>query len=226
MTRFTAAAVGFVTLGLALPSIGVAGKAGKPPKPGKAPSTVRLSARPNPVVFGRTVAVSGAVVGPAVSGQTVTLQADPYPLDGVFKPVATGTTTSTGTFTFFQRPGVNTQYRVVAKTKPPATSPTVLVRVRVAISLRVSDTTPTRGQVVRFSGRARPAHNGRLVAIQKRTRSGFRTVARTRLVANDASSSRYSRKLRIRSTGTYRVLLGAHADHTTGISQRRTLRVH
>ena len=37
--------------------------------------------------------------------------------------------------------------------------------------------------------------------------------------------SRYRRRLRVRSTGTYRTLIEAHADHAEGISRERVLTV-
>jgi hypothetical protein len=95
------------------------------------------------------------------------------------------------------------------------------------VGSRVSDSTPRRGSLVRFSGIVRPPHNGRRVAIQKRAPSGrFVTVARTRLRRLDASSSRYRRLVRVRRSGVYRVVVTGHDDHASGISRTRTLVVH
>ena len=103
----------------------------------------------------------------------------------------------------------------------------VLVFVRYRVSLAVSDSTPKRGQRVRFSGIVSPAANGRLVLIQRRGGDGkFHTTARALLTLRNATSSRFSLSRRIFSTGTYRVRLGADAAHEPGNSRTRRLGVH
>jgi len=99
----------------------------------------------------------------------------------------------------------------------------VFVRVRLRVSFSVSDATPKRGARVRFSGTVAPAHAGKPVLIQKKTASGYKTVAR----ATTTSTSKYSKSLRIKSKGTYRIVAESlDQDHDNGTSRSRTLRVH
>ena len=101
----------------------------------------------------------------------------------------------------------------------------VIVKVRIRMSLRVSDRTPRVGQVVRFRGRACPAHDGLLVRIQRKTRRGtFRTVRRTTLRAATRCPT-YRRRFRVYRDGTYRVT-SDDRDHARGFSRARFLNAH
>jgi hypothetical protein len=99
--------------------------------------------------------------------------------------------------------------------------------VRFAVTLRLSDATPRRGTRVRFSGVVRPARAGGSALIQRRTTTGkFRTVARAALHPSSAGQSTYSSRLRVRSSGVYRVRVLADSSHAAGNSPRRHIRVH
>lgn len=201
--------------------------------PGQAPpggNAVTAAAVPKSIAFGKSTTISGQVTGEDNAGVQVTLQGQPLasPAGTKFTDVATATTDTSGNYAFVVPATENTRYQVEAKTKPPVTSPPVDVRVRFAVSFRVSDSTPRRGQRVRFYGTAKPANDGGAVRIQRRTSTGkWRTVARTTLrTSKTAGQSRYSRRLTIRRKGTYRVRVAADATHATGTSRRRTLRTH
>jgi hypothetical protein len=201
--------------------------------PGQAPpggNAVTIAAKPASIAFGRTTTISGQVTGSGNAGVQVTLGSQPLssPAGTKFTKGATATTDASGNYSFVVPATENTRYQVEAKTKPPVTSPTVDVKVRFAVSFRLSDATPRRGQRVRFYGTVKPAHDGGTVLIQRRTRSGsFKTVARTTLrTSKTAGQSRYSKRLRIRSKGVYRVRVPHDATHATGTSRRRTIRVH
>ena len=155
--------------------------------------------------------------------QTVTLREDVYPFGSGDRAVATARTDRRGSYAFTRRPSKNTTYQA---TFGAARSPAVLVNVRIRMSLRASDYTPRAGQVVRFRGRACPAHNGLVVRIQRRVGRGtFRTVRRTRLKPATRGCSAYSRRLRINRDATYRVTAD-DADHAKGFSSLRFLNVH
>ncbi len=212
--------------GLAL--VPATGAAQKPPKPPKGTYALSLDAKPNPVLFTTATTLSGRVAGPAVAGVSVRLEQDAtLPLGDKFEPTGlTGATAANGGFQFAVKPSVNTQYRVVAKTTPDTTSPVRLVNVRPLVGFSVSDSTPRRGALVRFSGSVRPAHDGALVRVQRRTASGrWATVAQTRLKDAGDVRSTYSRRLRVRSDGVYRVLVPQHDDHINGISRPRAINV-
>jgi hypothetical protein len=201
--------------------------AAKPPKPGKPNNNLTIRATAASVTYGKTLTISGTTKD-MPAGTTIELQQNPYPFAG-FK--ATGKTTvvdPAGNYSIAGvMPQVHSQYKVVAKTAPPTESAAVTVRVSLRVSFSVSDTTPKKGAMVRFSGTVASAHDGKPVLIQKKTSTGYKTITRTTLLDNGTATSKYSKKLRIRSSGTYRVVVqSVDQDHDNGTSRSRTLKVH
>ena len=191
-------------------------------KPGPGGADITLAARPGTTVFQGATVLSGRLKGPGNGGAKVTLREDEYPFGAGDKPVATATTDANGDYSFTRRPASNTTYQAVAG---PVRSARVLVNVRIRMSLYVSDATPRVGQIVRFKGRACPDHDGLLVRIQRRTRTGaYRTVRRTTLKPATRCSI-YSRRFRIHRDGTYRASAD-DANHATGRSRLRFLNAH
>lgn len=198
------------------------------PKPPKGGAAITLDAKPAIVVYASPTTLSGRLSGGTIAGVTVRLEQDssrPYG-DSYQSAGVTTTTANNGAYSFTLKPLLNTQYRVVAQASPGVSSPPKLVLVRMLVGLKLSDSTPRRGSLVRFSGSVFPAHDGRLALIQKRSSTGrFVTVARTALRdAGDARSS-YSRRLRVSSDGVYRVKVSGDSDHANGFSRLRTLNV-
>ena len=185
--------------------------------------TVRASA--TTVTFGGSVAFTGAVRN-AAAGTAVEVWENPYPYTGGYKNTGrAGVVDPQGNYTVTGvKPQMHTRYKVIARTNPPAESAEVFIQVRLRISLRVSDSTPRRGTRVRFFGTVSPAHAGKVVSIQRRRRDGkYVTVART----TTSSTSTDSRRVRVRSTGTYRAIVtAADQDHLDGTSRTRRLRTH
>jgi hypothetical protein len=201
--------------------------AAKPPKPGKNNQNLTIKASAASVTFGRTVTLSGTTKN-IPSGTTIEVQQNPYPYAG-FKPTGkTGVVDPAGNWSIAGvGPQVHTQYKVVAKSSPPVESGTVFVRVALRVSFRVGDSTPKKGARVRFFGTAAPAHDGKPVLIQKKTASGYKTVTRTTLLDNGTATSKYSKRLRIRSNATYRIVAeSVDPAIDNGTSRSRTLRVH
>jgi hypothetical protein len=201
---------------------------GKPPPSG---SSVTIAAAPNPIVFGSSSVITGQATGKKAAGATVELQSEPFPYKAPFSTVASTTADATGHSSFKVTPGLNTLYRVMAKIAPSATSPNVLVKVRVRLSLRVSTTSPAAGQLVRFSGLLLPAYNGRSVQIQRKTATGCTTVGQAKLIAatsvGSVAQSRYSKRVRIRRSATYRVWFNpADGARLPNGSPTRRLTVH
>ena len=129
-----------------------------------------------------------------------------------------------GDFTFTQRPSESSVFRATAD---GGTSPDTAVAVAPLVGLRVSDSTPRKGQRVRFRGTVRPQHDGTRVAIQRKRADGTWVTVKTPLLRDAGSAySRYSKRIRIRRSGTYRTVIAAHADHAEGVSRERTLTVH
>ena len=192
---------------------------------GQTGTGLSIGARPNPLVWGGATTIAGQLTGARqTAGVDVTLRQNPYPYTGGFKALAKVTTDAQGRYAFTRKPKLNTRYEVQARPRPGpnVTSQTLQVRVRAKVTLRLSDSTPARGQRVRFSGSVYPAHDGRLVSLQRRTSTGrFVTVARTPLrhVLSGVRSS-FARSLTIVAGGTYRAYVGGHADHSAGFALR------
>src|ERR687895_2005236 len=196
------------------------GVAQKPPKSGSL--TLRASA--DQVTYSNPVTLTGKVKG-AKAGVIVSLERRSTDA-AAFVPAATVATDRNGDFSFTQRPSKSTVYRATAATTPPAVSREVTTAVAPLVGLRVGDSTPRKGQRVRFRGTVRPQHDGTRVAIQRKRRDGTWATVATPLLRDAGSAySRYSKRLRIRRSGTYRTVIAGHADHAEGISRERTLTV-
>lgn len=214
-----------LALAVALAPAAVAAKPAKPPTA----SAVTIEAKPAIIVFSGATTLSGRLSGGNVDGVKVRLEQDatrPYG-DSYTAMANTTLTANNGRYTFAVKPLVNTRYRVVAQASPPVTSAATLVRVRTRVGLSVSDATPARGRLVRFSGSVSPAHDGRTAYIQRRSATGrFITVGRTTLRDAGTTRSTYSRRLRVSRNGVYRVKVAGHGDHVNGFSRLRSLTVH
>ncbi|HYI19349.1 MAG TPA: fibronectin type III domain-containing protein [Solirubrobacteraceae bacterium] len=191
---------------------------------------VTLAADKAAVTFGNPVTLTGAVTGNGAGGARVALAQQLYPFSTPFADVGEVTADGAGAFSFTATPAIATRYRVEAKSSPPVTSAEVTVGVRVRVGLKVSDKTPRRGQRVRFSGLVTPAHDGTVVKLQRRTREGWKTRRTPTLKAatplDGVARSKYSTRLRVRSTGRYRaVVVPTDGDHLRGVSPRKRLRV-
>jgi hypothetical protein len=187
---------------------------------------VTLAASKPAVTFGNAVTLSGTVTGNGASGAQVTLAQQPFPFTAPFADVGDVAADAAGAFTFTVTPTLTTRYRVDAKSSPPVTSAEVTVAVRVRVGLRLSDKTPRRGQRVRFKGLVTPAHDGTVAKIQRRTGSGWKTIAKpvlkTATPLNGVARSKYAKTIRIGSTSRYRtVVVPTDGDHARGVSKKR-----
>lgn len=190
---------------------------------GPEPKNITIAPNTATVKFGGAVTLSGRLTGKNNSGRTVTIEEDPFPVD-TFASAGTSTTNASGDWTFAHKPTVNTRYRARSGN---AESKTVDVMVRPAITLRLSDRTPASGQLVRFSGRLCPEHDGTAIALQRRSGKTWRTTRRP--VLKDipgATCSSYSKRLRVRRDSAYRARFLGDADHVAGNSRVRRARVH
>ena len=189
------------------------------------PHQLSIAAQPNPVVFGKSVAITGKLTGADSAAEDVTLREDPFPF-GNFNNLGSTKTAADGTYAFTATPTVNTKYQATAKSKSPATSPELTVLVATRVGFVVGDTTPKVGQTVTFKGRVYPPHDGQTVLLQRRNTSGWKTVATIPLVDAGDVYSYYSRKRTVNRDGTFRVIKPADTDHARGRSPKRTLTVH
>ena len=190
------------------------------------PHQLTLSAQPSTVVFGKSTTLSGKLTGANSGGETIVVRDDPFPFDH-FSPFGTTTTAADGTYKLPASPTVNTKYQADAKSKAPATSAEVLVKVAPRVTLNVSDLTPAAGQTVVFKGRVYPPHDGQNVVLQRRNGDGtWKTLVKVPLTDAGDTYSFYKRSRKITRSGTFRVVKFADADHTRGQSPRRKLAVH
>jgi len=203
---------------LTVVAITSAGEAAKP-----APGTLTIAADHASMKFGAGVNLSGKLGGSNVSGRSVRVQEDVYPLSA-FSNTGNATTNATGDWTLAVKPTANTRYRA---NSGKVDSPTVDVMVRPAITLKLSDRTPRRGQRVRFSGQLCPEHDTVAIELQRKTSSGWKKVAAPVLAdIAGGTCSKYSVAKRVRRSGSYRAHFNADADHAAGNSTRRRATVH
>ena len=139
----------FVMAIAALPGFAVPAAADHRPGHQGGGGNITIAATPKTVKFGGTVTLSGKLTGSNNATRPVTIEQDPFPVD-TFTDAGTATTNATGDWTFAHKPAANTRYRARSD---GAESQNEDVMVRPAITLRLSDRTPQRGQRVRFSGR-------------------------------------------------------------------------
>jgi hypothetical protein len=171
------------------------------------PLGVSLAATPNPVKARDSAStLAGTLTGTGNAGRRVVLQASTWPYTAGFLNVSNEqVTNATGGFSFpILSVAVNTQYRVLMPDRPAVQSPIVTLGVKPYVSTKVSKRRVRRGNRIRFSGTVKPAGTGASIAFQKKRGSSWVTVGGTIV----RSRGRYSKRLRIRRGGTYRVWTG------------------
>jgi hypothetical protein len=188
-----------------------------------APDTLSIAAAPGTVKFGGSITLSGKLTGSNVDGRNVRVQADELPLDS-FSNEGNATTNATGDWSLVVKPNANTRYRArVGNLDSAGVDITVMPRV----SLRLSDRTPARGQRVRFSGRVCPEHDTVEIALQRRSSTGWRTIASPALAdIPNVNCSSYSVVKRPRSNGRFRARFLGDTDHAASNSRVKRAVVH
>jgi hypothetical protein len=171
----------------------------------KVPLTFKISPL-SKGIFGRAFSVSGTLAGTGSGNRPVILQASPFPFLGGFKDIgASGVTDAAGNFSLSTGDLTrNTQFRVSTLEQPAVKSSVVLARVAVRVTLHVQGA--GRPGFARFFGTVTPGQPGALVLVQ-RLSVGSRpsSIGGVLITSRDRSGSRFSRTLRIRRPGFYRV---------------------
>ncbi len=172
----------------------------------KVPLSLAILASPNPVLFAGSATVQGTLSGTGNAGRGVVLQANPLPANTGFANVGNPELTSaTGSFSFpLLGLLTTTQFRVATTTNPPVFSPVALESVAVRVASHVARA--RRHHFARFYGTVTPAADGMQVGILRITHGRGVLVGGTILRHRNASSSRFSRVVPVRS-GVYRVLV-------------------
>ena len=140
-----------------------------------APPTLTLVASPLKVVFGASVNLSGLLSqgGAALSGQPVTLSAEPFGASA-FTRLAAPMTDSSGNYSATTTPTKQTVYEAAAT--GAAAPPTVTVQVAQRLKLSVR----RKGGKVYLKGTLGPKKRRQIILIQVRTGKHWRKLARVR----------------------------------------------
>ena len=190
------------------------------------PLGLTLAATPNPVLVGRPTVLSGTLTGTGNANRQILLQSTPFPYTQPFQPTANvQLTNAQGQFAFpLVSVPTNTQYRVVIPGRPEVASPIVSLGVAVRVATNTSATHVRTGRVVRFFGTVRPARPGARFAIQRLRRGIWRTVSGGVTHGSGGGVSRYTKRVRIRRGGQYRVFVEI-ADGTFVSTTGRSVRI-
>lgn len=173
------------------------------------PLGVSLIATPNPVPFAKPTTLQGILSGTGNAGRAVVLQANPFPYTAGFTNVGNAQVTNAQGQFFFPLLSLatNTQFRVVLTDRPSVASPIIVAYSKVRVTEHRSRSHTRRGKVIRFSGSVTPANDGARFAIQRFSHGHWRTVTGGVTRHHSATSSRYSKRVRIRHSGPYRVFV-------------------
>jgi hypothetical protein len=189
------------------------------------PLGLALAATPNPVPFGRPVVLGGTLSGTGNANRRILLQSNPFPYTQGFVPTTNvQLTNAAGQFAFpLLSVALNTQFRAVIPDTAIA-SQIVGLGVAVHVGTNVSATRVRTNRRVRFFGTVRPARPGAQFAIQLLRRGAWRTVAGGIVRGSGGGVSRYTKRVRIRRGGQYRVFV-AIADGNFVSTAGRTVKI-
>jgi hypothetical protein len=193
----------------------------------KQPLGLGFVGSPNPVRAGGSTTLSGALSGTGNNGRQVVLQANPFPYTQGFQTVADPHVTSTtGGFSFpILSVPVNTQFRVLLASRPEIASPIVVVGASVRVTTRTSTQRGRRSGTIRFRGTISPAVDGEEVQIQRQRGDEWVVVGRTFARNAGASRSRYTKRIRQRSGGRFRVVAAVDGAYMPSAGSAKRIRV-
>jgi hypothetical protein len=186
------------------------------------PLGLSLVATPNPVPFGKPTTVQGILSGTGNVNRQVVLQANAFPYTAGFADVTNAQATNTSGQFFFPllSLGINTQFRVRMIDRPDVISPIITVFSEVHLSTHIS----RHGSIARFHGSVTPVAEGQSVRIQRLVHGHWRTIARTATRHHSASSSSFSKHVRIRHSGRYRVeVVVSDGQHASAVGHSHRL---
>jgi hypothetical protein len=185
------------------------------------------------VLPGAPVAISGTLVnGAADAGRQVQLYERRAPFPGTWAVLQEGTAGVDGSYSFSVVPVRKAYYSVVAPATATAgreASPGLLVTVRRKVSIKVSDRTPRKNQLVRFSGFISPSYPlgpGAVATLQRRDKSGAFTNVKAALLKAAGDFTSYRVRVRVKSAGVYRIAVPSSTYYGSGASVAVVVRVH
>ncbi len=175
------------------------------------PLGLSLVATPNPIRPNRPTTLAGNLSGTNNSNRQVVLQSSAWPYTAGFQNASNvQVTDANGNFSFpVLSVPFNTQYRVLMPQNPGIQSPIVGVGVLPKVSAHRKKARNTRrGAIYKFSGRITPAADGTPIAIQRRRNGEWRTISGTLAKGTGKGYSSYSKRVRLRRGGRFRVFAG------------------
>lgn len=192
---------------IAVNAAGAATGASRAFKTGRVPLSLQVLVSPNPTLYGSTATIQGTLSGTGNAGRAVVLQENPFPYTAGFADVGNAElTTATGSFSFLAADLTQaTQFRVVTTTVTPVVSPVAIEGVAVRISAHVGRT--RRRHYARIYGTVTPAIDGMEVGFMRVIGGRNVLVSGTVLRHDNATSSRFSRTIRVHQHALYRVLV-------------------
>ena len=179
--------------------------------------TLTLAASPLKVVFGSAVKLSGLLSqsGVAVSGQPVTLSAEPFGAS-LFTQLATLSTSSAGAYSTTSKPAKQTVYE--ATSTGVTTPPTVTVKVAQRLKLSVR----RKGSKVYIKGSLGPKKRHQVILVQVRTGKRWHKLARVRTTKR--STFKVVRALKSGHVYKFRAKTKAYPGLLSGTSRTVRLR--
>ena len=185
------------------------------------------------VLPGAPVAVTGTLVnGAADAGRQVQLYERRAPFPGTWAVLQEATAGADGSYSFSVVPVRKAYYSIVAPATATAgreASPGLLVTVRRKISIKVSDRTPRKNQLLRFSGFISPSYPvgpGAVATLQRRDKNGAFNNVKAALLKAAGQFTSYRVRVRVKSAGVYRVAVPSSTYYGSGASVAVVVRVH
>jgi hypothetical protein len=192
---------------------------------------VNFSARS--VLVGTPVTISGALLGGAAdAGRTVELYERLAPFPGTWNVIQQIPAGADGGYSFAVTPARKAYYSVVTPATATAgrqASPGFLVSVQRRVSIKVSDRTPRKNQLVRFSGFISPSYPlgpSSVATLQRKDKTGAFVNVTAVLLRSAGDFSSYRARVHVKRAGTYRVFVPASTFLSSGASDAVVVRVH
>ena len=174
------------------------------------PLGVTLAAEAATVAPNGGTRLSGQLTGTNNANRDVVLQANQWPFAGFVTVGNRIVTDAQGNFRFdVLTIPFNTQFRVALAQRPEVVSPIVFVGASMATTTDVKTVKRFRhSKKVRFKGTITPAPADHRVSVQKLRSGVWTTIATVGSVSvnQDGSKARYSKKVRIGRSGSFRVI--------------------
>ena len=185
------------------------------------------------VLPGAPVAITGTLVnGAGDAGRQVQLYERRAPFPGTWAVLQEGTAGPDGSYAFNVLPVRKAYYSVVAPATATAgreASAGLLVTVRRKVSIKVTDRTPRKNQLVQFSGFISPSYPlgpGAVATLQRRDKNGAFDNVKAALLNAAGQFTSYRVRVRVKSAGVYRIAVPSSTYYGSGASVAVVVRVH